>query len=173
MRPDNDNDNDDDNDNENDNENDNDNDNDNDQKSKNGSVTNLIKKTVRGVLVTCSNAKITIPRRNLVMVQKRLTRYFSEKCDIGFESKDRRFVLTPQYRLKFQSRTKEISMPLYKAFATLVLERADLFNYLSGKKSNVTKFTKNDKFLLKNLVRLSRINISSIPSNDVRKFCKS
>ena len=152
---------------------DDDDDNDANAKPTQNSAAFLIDKTLRAISATCSKGEINIPKHKFLMVKKKLTNYFSDKCDIGVESKDRRFVLTPLCRLQFQSRAKQISMPLCKAIATFTLERPDLFSYLSTMKKGMTAFTSKDKLLLKTLARLSEINTKLIPSNEVRSFCTS
>ena len=98
--------------------------------------------------------------------------YLTEKTVDGFESLDRRFLLSKKFELRFQYRTAEISMPLDKVIAALTLSTNQLFQYLNATKTtkNLSPFSKKEKILLKSFIRLSGIKKKQIPCVKIKNL---
>ena len=117
-------------------------------------------------------AKIKLPKTKLQYIEHVLSRYFSEKIPMGFESLDRRFSVTKKCVVYFQSRTRQIAMPLHKLIACLSMTKPQLFQYLttSNKSRQVTPFSFNEKYLIKNIVRLAHKKKTKIPCLKIRNL---
>ena len=123
----------------------------------------------------CIKAGIKFPERKISHIERILSRYLTDISTIGYESKDRRFLLTNKRVLIFQSRFRQISMPLNKTMASLSLTQPELYSYLVKKAGNpkyLAPFSLNEKILIKNLVRLSGLQRSTIPCIKIRSICR-
>ena len=121
----------------------------------------------------CHSAKIKFPEKNFNYISEILSRYLSNSIEKdGFESSDLRFSLTSKRFIHFQSRIRQISMPLNKMIASLALPQNELFQYLTvtSKHGSVKPFTTNEKILLKHFIRLSGIKKSKIPCLKIKNL---
>ena len=112
-------------------------------------------------------------KRLLQNLATRMTKYLANRVKEGFESSDRRFVLTHDGILHYNHHITISKMSLQKVFASLTLGTAKLFRYLeSTSRHNVVKrYTNSEKVLLSNLVRLANINPKFIGCVKIRKLC--
>ena len=132
-------------------------------------MAKLIQKTSKIIKSTCVKVKIKFPQQKINRIGKILTKYLCENTNHGYESKDRRFLLGKNCILIFQSRFRQINMPLNKVIASLSLNRTQLYSYVLKK-----PFSLNEKILIKNLIRLSdlRLQRSAIPCIKIRSLSR-
>ena len=93
----------------------------------------------------------------------------------NFECLDRRFLLTKNHQVQFQGLSKEHSMPLEKLAASLSLPRTALFSYLkiaNRKKRTLISYSKSERIIIKQFVRLSNYKKSYIPCTAMRNVCR-
>ena len=129
----------------------------------------------RHIRLTCQRARIAFPAKEMKRLQGTLKAYFN--CVIGqnFESLDRRFLLTKDHQVQFQGLSKEHSMPLEKLAASLSLPRTALFSYLkiaNRKKRTLISYSKSERIIIKQFVRLSNYKKSYIPCTAMRNVCR-
>ena len=136
------------------------------QTSKRASIGSLLKPSFTNIRLHCQRAKIAFPKQKLSRLYETLSTYLSCPLKNGFESLDRRFVLTPQQRVLFQSPHRQISMSLEKLSVSLILPRATLFKYLTARLKQERAripYTYSDKILIRNFIRLSKLKRTSVP----------
>ena len=134
--------------------------------NKRASIGHLLKPSFANIRLHCRRARITFPKQKLSQLYGTLSTYLSCPLKNGFESLDRRFVLTHQQRVLFQSPHKQISMSLEKLSVSLILPRATLFKYLTTRLKQERAhipYTNSDKILIRNFIRLSKLKRTSVP----------
>ena len=135
------------------------------------SVTN---RAVSKVCFILKRAGIKPPNQRHSLLKKKLVTFFKDKCREGFESRDRRFLLTPNSLVHFQSSRNQISMSLSKLIAALSLKQFELYTFLLKLHNNNnrhTRISKDDKLLIKHFVRLSTVRKKDIPCQKIRAIC--
>ena len=138
-------------------------------------MSTLLRTSSKHIRLTCQRARIAFPAKEIKRVENTLKTYFA--CVIGqnFESLDRRFLLTRDHQVQFQGLSQEHSMPLDKLAASLSLPRTQLFSYLKMAKRNKRtqiSYTKSEKLIIKQFVRLSSYKKSYIPCTAMRNVCR-
>ena len=135
-------------------------------RDKRANIGQLLKPSIKNIKLHCRRARIPFPAQKLTQLHKTLSAYLSCPLKNGFESLDRRFVLTRQQRVLFQSPQKEISMSLEKLSVSLILPRKNLFAYLTARlkqdKAHIP-YSNSDKILIKSFIRLSKLRRTSVP----------
>ena len=122
----------------------------------------------------CAKTGLTLPIERLTSVWLSLRKYLNMSSPEGPESGDRRFHLSSGGYLHFHGRFKDITMELNKVLASLTLSQSHLYRYVveRGKQYNgLSKYTNDEKMLIKNLVRLANLPKSRIPCLKIRAFC--
>ena len=124
----------------------------------------------------CKASKLPLSvstRRLLQHLATRMSQYLSNHVKEGFESSDRRFVLTQDGVLHYNHHITISKMPLQKVFASLTLGTAKLFRYLesTSRHNVVKKYTNAEKVLISNLVRLANIKPKLIGCVKIRQLC--
>ena len=122
----------------------------------------------------CVKAGLTFPIERVTNIWLSLRKYLNMSSPDGPESSDRRFHLSESGYLHFHGRFKDITVELNKVLASLTLSQSHLFQYVveHGKHNDgLSKYTNDEKVLIKNLVRLANLPKSRIPCLKVRAFC--
>ena len=138
-------------------------------------MTNLLNASSKRVKLTCKQARVTFPTKELKRVHNTVKKYFSCPLASNFESLDRRFTLTNDKQVRFQGPSREHKMPLDKLTVSLALPRTQLFAYLQieAKRKRVQIFyTKSEKTIIKQFVRLSKYKKSFIPCTAMHNICR-
>ena len=144
---------------------------DNDAKEK---TSTLIRRSIGIMKNVCTKAGLTFPIERVTNLWLALRKYLIMSSPEGPESADRRFHLSHEGFLHFHGRFKDITLPLNKVLASLTLSQTNLFKYVveRGKKDNrPARYTNDEKYLIKNLVRLANLRKSQIPCLKIRAFC--
>ena len=128
---------------------------------------------IKTIQDTCKKQKIPVPTRRLTDITAGLSRYLSVCHTNGFRSKDDKFFLsvvsgTMSYK---KSTLDTIEFPLEKLLASLTLSTESLFKFLKARNKNVACYTRDEKYFLRKLVRLSDIFIRNIPCKKIRELC--
>ena len=122
----------------------------------------------------CARANVRFPNQKVSHVAQTLLNYLKYPSINGPQSMDRRIHLDKNRILHYHGRFKDISMPLNKVIAALTLNQNHLFSYMqhrSKRDHEKSRFTMDDKTLLKNVVRLIRFKRSLIPCIKIRSLC--
>ena len=134
-------------------------------------ITMLLRNVFSHVETNSAKSNIKIPKTRLTYLEKTLSRYLSEKLPNGrWESLDRRFSVGLHNMIYFQSRNREIKMPLHKLAACLSLTKSQLFHYLTAANKRIAPFSIAEKFLIKNIIRLAKIRKTEIPCVKIRNL---
>ena len=100
-------------------------------------------------------------------------RFFCNRTNEGFESGDRRFLLEDGGLVKYQSNTREITMPFQKLIASLSLTNAKLFNFVTVTTTGaVRSYSNEEKDLIRSFVHSSKIPLKTISSIKMRNICR-
>ena len=134
-------------------------------------------KVATGFLLKCKNSKIpisTTSKRVLHSLATRIGQYLSNRVKEGWESSDRRFLLTNDAFIHYTHHITVAKMSLQKLYASLLLGTTKLFRYLesASKKGAVKKYTFAEKTLISNLVRLAKIRPKFIGCAKIRRLCR-
>ena len=122
---------------------------------------------------TCKKQKIPVPTKRLTNIAACLSKHLPMCYTNGFRSKDDRFFLsvingTMSYK---KSTLDTIEFPLEKLLASLTLSTESLFKFLKARNKHVACYTRDEKYFLRKLVRLSDIFIKNIPCKKIRELC--
>ena len=137
-------------------------------------ASNLVHQSIGIMKKACIKAGLSFPIERVTGLWLSLRKYLNMSSPEGPESGDRRFHLSSDGYLHFHGRFKDITMELDKLLASLSLNQSHLFQYVieRGKQNNkLSKYTNNEKVLIKNLVRLANLPKSRIPCLKIRAFC--
>ena len=140
----------------------------------NRQASNVIRQSIGTMKKVCVKAGLSFPLERVTGIWLSLRKYLSMSSPEGPESGDRRFHLSSDGYLHFHGRFKDISIELNKVLATLSLSQSHLFQYVveRGRQNNeLSKYSNDEKVLIKNLVRLANIPKSRIPCLKIRAFC--
>ena len=137
-------------------------------------ASDLIHRSIGIMKKVCVKAGLTFPIERVTNIWLSLRKYLNMSSPDGPESSDRRFHLSESGYLHFHGRFKDITVELNKVLASLTLSQSHLFQYVveHGKHNDgLSKYTNDEKVLIKNLVRLANLPKSRIPCLKVRAFC--
>ena len=143
-------------------------------KEKNKLASPLIGKSMQLMKTVCAKANVRFPSQKVSHVSKTLLNYLKYPSINGPQSMDRRIHLGKNRILYYHGRFKDLTIPLNKLLAALTLNQNHLFSYMqhrSKRNQEKSRFTMEDKTLLKNVVRLTHLKRSLIPCVKIRSLC--
>ena len=147
-----------------------------DQPMKSMSTKKRIGLLTKNVLQICSDNRISLSESshsNLRTLKSKLTRFFCKKTKEGFERADRRFLLENDGRVKYQSDTRELSMPFHKLLASLSFSHAKLFHFVKATSvGSIRGYSNEERNLIRAFVHSSKIPLKTISSVKMRSICK-
>ena len=142
------------------------------------SVKQRLMKTVNMIKLTSKSNNIKLTPGNRLALSKLvqvMTKFFSEKCMDGNESKSRLFLLEGNGEIAYHANDRPIKMKSNKLIASLILNSNKLFDYLkatSSKSTGVSAYTSDEKEFIQNFVRASGYNTKYIVCSKIKKLCK-
>ena len=137
-------------------------------------TSHLIHQSIGTMKKVCTKAGLAFPVERITKIWLSLRKYLNRSSPEGPESGDRRFHLSHEGLLHFHGRFKDITVELNKVLASLTLNQSHLFQYVveRGKQHDgISRYTNDEKVLIKNLVRLANLRKTQIPCQKIRAFC--
>ena len=145
---------------------------------KSSSARQRLMKTVNMIRLTSRSNNIKLTPGNRLAMSKLvqvMTKFFSEKCPEGNESKSRLFLLEGNGEIAYHASDRPLKMKSNKLIASLVLNSGKLFDYLkaiSSKNTGVSAYTADEKEFIQNFVRASGYNTKYIVCSKIKRLCK-